>query len=139
MLNEEFSAITKNIKRAILIPKAYRQKLCAQIKGIGQSDGLDYSGNNIEETWIPGKDFDVMETVLYANVIETMFNYDKIKDILEKAIAMTQSNDTITSNLFHLISALCLIRLGRYKEASDFISKVKISDETELLKNTDKY
>lgn len=134
VLNKEYTAIIKNIKRAILIPKSCRQKLCDKIEGLGSADNMVCKDANIAETWIPNKDFNIIETILFANNIETMFSLAQIEEILEKAMAMTESKDSITCNLFYIISSLCLIRLGRYEAAKNLLSKIEVSDETELLK-----
>lgn len=133
-MDKELSAVCKNLRRSILIPKSHRKSLCGKITDLGNATGLACSDANIAETWIPEQEFNIIETVLYVSTIETMFSLSKIEEILGKALAMTNSKDAITCNIFYLIAALCLIRLGKYNEARKFISKIEISDETELLK-----
>ena len=135
--NPESKRIRRHISRMWLVPRRIRN---ASIDLLDQSiniidNGVDYMNNNIEDTWVPGKPYDMMAASLLTNEIETMLSEERIAHIQERAMAMLTNDNADKSDkaMFVLITAMCMARLRIADQAQQLLDNAELMPGTELL------
>ncbi|MGN0230923.1 MAG: DUF4062 domain-containing protein [Muribaculaceae bacterium] len=135
--DRESKRIHRRLSRMWLVPRRIRN---ASIELFDQTlnlidNGVDYMNNNIEDTWIPGKPYNMMAASLLANEIETMLSEKRIAHIQERAMAMLtdENSDKSDKAVFVIITAMCMARLRKFDQAQQLLDNTEVLHGTELL------